>query len=258
MPRLATVLMYHAVSSSSLDLTTAADPHYSVSIATFERQLDLIAQRCGQALDIQRLALASDSCTGITFDDGHASNYEAAQRLANRSWTADFFVNPSTIGSSHYLTWGQLRDMADWGMSIQSHGQTHRFMDELSTQEIQQELLLSKSEIEQQLGRPVRVFAPPGGRMRKEVPRIARDLGYTHICTSNAGAWAIDSSDSMNIPRLAILQSTGEQQFQAWITQSKQELWKQILRHKILYAAKKALGNKLYVALREKYINPQP
>ncbi|MDE2077944.1 MAG: hypothetical protein KGI91_12870, partial [Burkholderiales bacterium] len=59
MPRSATVLMYHAVSSSP-DFGKSADPHYAVSVAMFVRQLDLMANHQKQGRDIRRLTLDSD------------------------------------------------------------------------------------------------------------------------------------------------------------------------------------------------------
>ena len=67
----------------------------------------------------------------MTFDDGLASNAWAAGQLAERGDTADFFVNPSTVGTAGFLDWPTLRRMADAGMSIQSHGMHHRYLSGL-------------------------------------------------------------------------------------------------------------------------------
>jgi peptidoglycan/xylan/chitin deacetylase (PgdA/CDA1 family) len=251
-----TVLMYHALSDALGGASHGPeDAHYSVSIDHFQRQLALLSEHGLSAASVSRVSTdASLGIVGITFDDGHASNLAAARLLHEKDWSADFFVNPSTIGAPHFLTWGDLQEMADMGMSIQSHGQSHRFLDELSDAEVRAELQESKKQIEQQIGRPVTVFAPPGGRISEFLPHHAKELGYTHICTSRVGLWDMSPQSMLDIPRFAMLQQTSDQQFLAWITQDKAEIEKQVARYNRLRVAKRILGNKLYVALRQKIL----
>ena len=88
---------------------------------------------------------------GLTFDDGHVSNLKAVDALAQRDFTAEFFVNPATVGTQGHLGWAELREMAAAGMSIQSHGFHHRYLDMLSPQDVMTELVDSRREIEDRL-----------------------------------------------------------------------------------------------------------
>jgi peptidoglycan/xylan/chitin deacetylase (PgdA/CDA1 family) len=245
------VLMYHALFGEDGNCP-GADPRYAVSRTTFRRHLDFIVALNTYPTSVVNL-LSGPSRAGavaMTFDDGHASNAAAAEDLAARAGSADFFVNPSMVGQSNYMPWSVLRELSDAGMSIQSHGFTHRYFNELSDDEVRTELQRSKSEIEQHVGKPVVVFAPPGGRLSPRVEVIANEVGYQAICASHVGLWRQQTS-IWKIPRLAVLTSTSEPQFQRWIKQDSLEIAKLVLRKRGLDGAKRLFGNRGYEKLRQ-------
>lgn len=245
----ATVLMYHAVPSVPAD-NAGADAHYSVQASSFVMHLDDIAQAGAQACAVE---VASDIATPvvcITFDDGHVTNFKAAELLAQRRWGATFFVNSSTVGTPHFLSWAQLREMRDMGMSIQSHAHHHRYMDDLSDDEQFDELSTSRKEIEDQLGAAVTTFAPPGGRISARTGDLAKKAGYQRMCTSRVGLYDFHEDGAWDIPRFALLASTSEAQVRAWIRQSPIEISRQVWRYKSLRFVKNMMGNGGYDKLR--------
>ena len=249
----AVVLMYHAVPTGSSQLTVGADQHYSVSMEDFRLQLETIGAVSGRARSVRDLLVpGSDSgqtAVALTFDDGHVTNFQAAQVIAEAGGSADFFINPTTVGSPGFLTWVQLREMSRWKMSIQSHSLNHVFLDELPPQEVWKELSESKQRIEAELGTLVSVFAPPNGRMPLGFMRTAQDAGYEAVCSSRAGLW--DSGDaSKDIPRLMMQHQTSLPTLAGWIEMKRGSILKQRLRYSALAAAKRALGNERYVRFR--------
>lgn len=281
-----TVLMYHAI-----DQTTAmgADPHYTVTPPRFARQLQMIkaaGRRGSSVLDLlagsgeSAGSGASTTAVAITFDDGHISNRAAADNLARLGMTADFFVNPSTVGQPGFLSWAELREMQAMGMSIQSHSMVHRYLNDLSSTEVVAELTDSKTAIEQELGATVSVFAPPGGRMPAGFAQIAGAAGYSAVCSSAVGFWPVSASgsaaqaqkkaqaskstdstvstDAIMIPRFAMLAGTNPKRFTRWVTGSRRELWISQSRGKLLNAAKQAVGNQRYERLRQALLGGPP
>jgi peptidoglycan/xylan/chitin deacetylase (PgdA/CDA1 family) len=245
-----TVLMYHAVSADGVPLA-GADPHYAVSRGQFARHLEQ-AQATGAApTSVARMLSGSGSAQHVafTFDDGHASNAWAAEALARAGAAADFFVNPSAVGGANCLSWQALRDMASAGMSIQSHGQHHRYLNELSDDDVMAELRDSKHAIEDKLGQAVTLFAPPGGRVSSNLPAQAAHAGYTAVCSSRVGLWQLGTS-RWDIPRVAVLQSTSDEQLQKWLTQDRIEMLRLQARYRLLRAGKRLLGNGGYERLR--------
>ena len=182
-----TVLMYHAVLAPGAD-ARGADLHYAVHTRQFSAHLDAV-RTAGKrpASVLQLLDTPKADAVAFTFDDGHESNAWAADALAQAGGGGDFFINSATVGTDGFLSWNALRDMHRAGMSIQSHGHSHRYLDDLTSTEVRDELQRSKAVIEDRLGAPVTLFAPPGGRMPPALRQVADALGYTAICSSRVG-----------------------------------------------------------------------
>jgi peptidoglycan/xylan/chitin deacetylase (PgdA/CDA1 family) len=250
------VLMYHAIGENKLagDL---ADPHYTVTRAAFRHHLERVRAIGHTASSVARILATGQSQAKVafTFDDGHASNAAASMDILDHGGCADLFVNPAMVGQANFLDWQALSDLAKAGISIQSHGQTHRYFDELSDADVDQELSTSKSTIEDRVGHPVTLFAPPGGRLNPRVAGIAQRLGYQGICSSRAGLWRIQDGD-WHIPRLAVLASTSAGQFDRWIAQDSREFARMAVRDRTLTLAKRLLGNAGYERLRARLLRP--
>ena len=246
--------MYHAV-LDSLNEPQGSDPWYAVTESTFQLHLEKILEiGCSGTSVKDRLPARGndDSRVAITFDDGHISNYISAfPALLEAGWHADFFVNPTTIGTNHFMSWENLREMAEHGMSIQSHGQTHRYFDELDDNAIRDELNRSKCEIEERVGQPVELFAPPGGRLTERVSAIAQELGYRAICGSRPGRW---DGRSLYVPRCAVLASTPLPRFEKWVRGDRLDFFLQSCRFETMHLLKKTLGNRCYERIRARLL----
>lgn len=253
-----TVLMYHALLDNH-GQCAGADPRYAVTRKVFRQHLAEIKRQDARPQSLANILASSRSGSDasrdvvFTFDDGHASNADAAADLAEVGGSGDFFINSSTVCQQNNLDWATLRDMARAGASIQSHGHTHRYFDELNESEIRHELVTSKREIEARIGLPVTIFAPPGGRLQPAVARIAREVGYTAICSSSVGLWGRNGA-AWNIPRFAVLRETGDGQFRQWVSQDRLALMRLMARQTALDAAKKILGNRGYERLRARLL----
>jgi peptidoglycan/xylan/chitin deacetylase (PgdA/CDA1 family) len=246
-----TVLMYHAVGNERGECA-GAEAHYTVTSRQFESHLALSAREGLRVRSVAHLLAAPAErarSVAFTFDDGHRSNGPAAERIARAGGSADFFVNPSRVGKPHNLGWSDLRSMAEAGMSIQSHGQEHRYLDDLSPMEVVAQLVDSKKAIEDHLGRPVTLFAPPGGRMTPNLRVVAARAGYAAVCSSRVGLWHTRES-AWDVPRLAVLQSTSDAQLARWLGHDWWEITNCRARYLTLASAKRLLGNHRYGRLR--------
>jgi peptidoglycan/xylan/chitin deacetylase (PgdA/CDA1 family) len=242
-----TVLMYHGI--AGVVRSSAQDPHYSVQRVQFERHLNLIdaAQRTAASV-ASLLAAPRVDAVALTFDDGHASDAWAAERLVASGGAADFFVNTSTVGTPGFVSWAALREMAGMGMSIQSHGHHHRYLNEMSALEVEAELATSKCILEDKLGQAVDLFAPPGGRTAPGLLRTASRMGYMAVCTSRVGLWR--HGQGYSVPRLAVLHGTSDRQLLRWVVQDRAELFVRRIRYSVLETGKTLLGNGAYEGLR--------
>ncbi|HET7842842.1 MAG TPA: polysaccharide deacetylase family protein, partial [Xanthomonadales bacterium] len=73
------------------------------------------------------------------------------------------------------------------GMSVQSHGRTHRFLADLDAGELEAELHDSRRVLESLAGRTVDALALPGGRGAARELAAARAAGYRHLLGSRPG-----------------------------------------------------------------------
>ena len=81
------------------------------------------------------------------------------------------------------LSWDHVREMSGL-IEISNHTVSHRLLDELDEQQIQQEIATSKEQIEQVTGNECRGLAYPGGVYTPEVVDIARKCGVEYAVTT--------------------------------------------------------------------------
>jgi peptidoglycan/xylan/chitin deacetylase (PgdA/CDA1 family) len=126
----------------------------------------------------------------ITFDDGFASNYHYAFPVLKKyRMTATIFATPDPTcdnfkkyaSTDKALSPAQMREMSKDGISIHSHGMTHRYLTELVPEMIRWELVESKRALEGMLGTAVSYLAIPSGAYNRTVRKIAKETGYRAV-----------------------------------------------------------------------------
>jgi peptidoglycan/xylan/chitin deacetylase (PgdA/CDA1 family) len=122
----------------------------------------------------------------LTFDDGYRSVYEhALPILARFGWTATVFLVADTrrgaesnprpeMSGRPLLSWREIDEMRDAGLSFGAHTLTHPDLASLSPDEAEHEIAGSKAVLEEGLGEPVRAFAYPFGRYDVATKEIVR------------------------------------------------------------------------------------
>ncbi|MBA8887110.1 peptidoglycan/xylan/chitin deacetylase (PgdA/CDA1 family) [Dokdonella fugitiva] len=240
-------LMYHAIGGPGSP-DAAQDPHYTVEATRFAAQLDALVRVAGGVTSARDWLAAPSRAAVLTFDDGHASNHALAwPALCERGLRADFFVNPGKVGEAGLAGWAQLREMAASGMSIQSHGWNHRYFTELDERALREDLLRSRLAIEDHVGSAVTLLAPPGGRMRADLPAVARECGYAHVLGSEPGV--LDAADAGRaLPRMSVTASLDVATLEGWV--AGRGVARARLRYGVLGFAKRALGDRRYERLR--------
>lgn len=77
--------------------------------------------------------------------------------------------------------------LAGGGLTVGSHGWTHRNLTHLTPEACREDLQRSRVRIEQELLRPCRVIAYPYGAWNDEVAQAAKQVGYTCAVTTDEG-----------------------------------------------------------------------
>jgi peptidoglycan/xylan/chitin deacetylase (PgdA/CDA1 family) len=138
----------------------------------------------------------------LTFDDGYGSMRTVAlPLLIGFGYPAILFVPTDYIGGLNGFEagnepeeaicgWDDLRELERSGVSIQSHGASHRPFSELDLPEQEEELTRSKAILEAGLKKPVEVFAYPygdGGTEPHLTVRALKRTGYRAACLYKGG-----------------------------------------------------------------------
>lgn len=181
------VFLYHALAPQAPNGLGWRDRKYWMPATLFREHLRAIRTAGAAVVSLEQAWRAAGDAPAavLTFDDGRSSDYQAAwPMLAEAGFTASFFLNTAAVGEPGYLDWNQVREMADGGASIQSHGHHHTDLTVLSAETRRAALRHSKELLERRTGRPVDFLAAPYGRVNRSVIEDAFEAGYRAVCTS--------------------------------------------------------------------------
>lgn len=202
------VLMYHKVNP-------LADNPVTVPPSLFDEQLAQLGELGYTVVSLDDVISHYDGGTQlperavlITFDDGYRDNLEhALPALERYGYPAVLFVPIAYVGESlplpheerllaqgirnPTLDWVELAELDRRGISVQSHGISHRPLAELEVEDSAREIVLSKLRLEERLGRPVRAFAYVKGseaHFKPVHPSLLQQAGYEIGFTAVTGA----------------------------------------------------------------------
>lgn len=251
------VLMYHEITDRPIEDVPIEERPYAITVATFDQHLEFLNQQnIACELILSGRASGKDSIV-ITFDDGHASDILAAlPKLQAYDFKAEFFITTGWIGQPGYVSSSDIRRLAAAGMSVGTHGVTHKYFDDMSESELILELRDSKTTLEDIIGQSVFGGSAPGGRIHPRTKQVATELGYRYFCTSQADlADFSPATDFQFIPRIVVSRDMSLQKYSGISTGSKRIVFLQSARAKILTYAKRVLGNQYYDKIRRQLLS---
>ena len=155
----------------------------------------------------------------LTFDDGYRSMRTVALPwLLRFGCPAVLFVPTDYIGGFNgfdagyepeepICDWDDLWELERSGVSIQSHGASHRSFSKLGLPEQEEELARSKITLEAGLEKPVEVFAYPygdGGTEPRSTGKALERAGYRAACLYKGGPNPLPIAEPYRLTRLAM------------------------------------------------------
>ena len=164
-------LCFHGIGTPGRALEVDEE-HYWIEIGQFEEIL-AVAQRY--------------PFIRITFDDGNASDARhALPALLRSGLTATFFVCADRLDQPGSLSSADVRELADAGMTIGSHGLAHRPWRTVGDEDLRAEMNASQI-IAEAARTPVREAACPFGSYDRRVLRALRNHGFSRVYTVDEG-----------------------------------------------------------------------
>ena len=224
MPPLIATLSYHKIGNHRPD----GWPTWNyTSTEEFSAQLEWFEQREWKFLSatdflsaLNRQCALPEKSVLITFDDAYESLLENALPVLKKfSAPGVVFVPTQFVGNTNLFDngiepieriagWDTLAALEEGGITVESHGCSHRGFSSLNSAEIQQELVFSKDAIRKNLGKISRIFAFPYGDFgvnQMEVDSAIRHAGYEVAFLYGGGPIEIDQAPPpLLLPRLAM------------------------------------------------------
>jgi peptidoglycan/xylan/chitin deacetylase (PgdA/CDA1 family) len=223
------VLMYHSVSPYD------SDPYLvTVSPSVFERQLRWLRRRGLRGVSVAELLAAraaggGHGLVGLTFDDGYSDFLRyALPALTRHGFTATVFVLAGRLGGTNswdaagprkpLMTARQVRQAAEAGMEIGSHGLRHVSLPSAGGAALTAETENSRAVLQAASGQPVAGFCYPYGDADGRVVAAVRAAGYSYGCA----IWRAAYTGQHALPRIYVGDADS-----SW------RLWAKGLRHRL-------------------------
>lgn len=206
----AVILQYHHVSASTPKST-------SITPAQFEVHLQYLTDNNFTVVPLSELINAvkeqlvlKDKTVAITFDDAYQDNMTFAKPILDKfNFPYTIFVNPNTInlGAQSYLSWQQLKALADEGVIIANHGFKHDSMarkpegltNKQWLSQYSQLILDAERIIEEETGQTWRYFAYPYGEYTPSDQQWMKENNFVAF-TQQSGAVGL-TTDLSIVPR---------------------------------------------------------
>ena len=142
----------------------------------------------------------------ITIDDAYRSAYDVAwPRLKRAGLPFTLFVSTDAIddGGPGFMTWDQIRELRDAGVTIGAHGAAHPHMPNLTPDEVRTDIARSIRRIEEELGETPVLFSYPHGEMTFAARDAVAAAGFDAAFGQHSGT-VNEALDRHMLPRFSI------------------------------------------------------
>lgn len=190
------VLNYHHVSVNDDQRSL-----YDVTLSGLKEHFQVIADEgiiVSSLEDANTFEPGATFKVALSFDDGNVSDYDLVlPALKAHNFKASFFPISNYINKPGRLNVAQLRDIANQGHCIGSHGMTHEILTKAEQSVQLRELKESKRYFEEILGNTVNSFAFPYGQYNDDLIERAKTAGYKRLFTTGMRSNALNESSDI-------------------------------------------------------------
>ena len=252
-----TILMYHRITDEPVESLR----EYAVSPGSFAEQMEYLHTRgfqtvsLGDVLDYYQTGRSLPRrAVVITFDDGYLDNYVYAFPVLRRyGFTATIFQVAGHVGGvaewdrscgkpvPRLMSWGEIRLMADDGITFGAHTCSHPFLTRLPLEAATREIAESKAIMEAGLQRKVEFFAYPYKEHSEELRQAVAESGFAAACSSIGGQSDV-TDDPFMLKRGIVLRLHTLSDFR-WLVDTPDQ-------HSVLYRMVRGKRAKLIKAVR--------
>jgi len=202
------ILTYHSIDVGGSPISVAPE--------TFASHLGWLTSGAVRVVPLDDLVqgAAGTDAVSVTFDDGFLNSVPALERLLDVGIVPTIFAVTGHAGATNawggsdqkgiptlpLMSWDDLERLVMRGARIEAHTRTHPHCTRLAPQQLADEIVGSRDDIERRLGRRPPHFAYPYGDLNDAVVNCAKSaFSYAH--TTEMRALGV-SDDPARLPRL--------------------------------------------------------
>jgi len=209
----AVVLVYHRFGESENSQT-------NIRLDQFEAHLEELSKDKYNVLPLPKILNAIKSgedlpafSVAITIDDAFESGFaEAAPRLKARGFPFTLFVSTRAVerGLTGYMTWDQIRELRDGGVTIghQAHSDIH--MAKAGKEAILTDINAANELFRKELGFVPKLFAYPYGEAGLATMSTIKELGFEYAFGQHSGV-VHRTSEPYFLPRFPLSEDYGSE-----------------------------------------------
>jgi peptidoglycan/xylan/chitin deacetylase (PgdA/CDA1 family) len=221
------ILMYHHVSDLPPD-ANATVKNLTVAPDAFRAEMQYLKDGSYNVISLYALYDALTNGVSLpakpvilTFDDGYADAYRNVFPILSQfGFTGAFFIitQPVDENNTAYMTWDQIRQMADAGMSMEAHTQTHPDLRQRTPDFLVSEIGGSLDDIAAHTGHQPHMFSYPVGMYDAQTMTTLRTLPVWLAVTTRRAS-SESSGHPLELARIRISPHTSIDGFAALVEQ---------------------------------------
>ena len=159
----------------------------------------------------------------ITFDDGYPDTYSVVMPIMKEyGYPCTVFIPAYDADQGTRLTWQQIQEMKDAGMTIASHSYRHERLTDLSPRQVDEDVTRSQAELKERLGIVNEYFCYPYGRTDAAVQDVMKKHGIKLAVTMNPG-WVKHGDNPYALNRIWIGNAVELENFKQRVTTEQYE-----------------------------------
>jgi len=207
----AVVLVYHRFGEADY-------PSTNVTVAQVDAHIKMLQEGDFTVLPLSDIIAAFESgdtlpdrAIAITIDDAFQSIYDVAWpkfRAAGFPFTVFVATDLVDRGHGNYMSWDQLRELQQSGVTIGNHTVSHPHLPDRSMSAVRREITDAQARLTDELGVAPSLFAYPFGESSSEIAELVIELGFTAAFGQHS-AVSFAEHDRFYLPRFALNENFG-------------------------------------------------
>lgn len=179
------VIFYHHIEPIG-QAKTEGHVQLTVDAAIFDGQMKYLIDHGYRTISAEELvnAIYSHKSLGkavvVTIDDGYSDAYNYAFTIAKKYGVIlNLMIPTGLLNNPGYMSWENLKEMVNSGLATAyDHSWSHYSMPKGDETKIQMEVMTAKNQLEQNLGKTVKIFTYPYGSSDQKTVNILQKNGF--------------------------------------------------------------------------------